>query len=60
MADVAVEPLQPTFDKAAAAAVVETPSPELPRGVVYGALGALIAIELGWLLTMAVLLAHVL
>jgi len=60
MADVAVEQLQPTFETAVAGTVVETPSPELPRGVVYGTLGALIAVELGWLLAVAVLLAHVL
>jgi hypothetical protein len=60
MADVAVESLQPTFENAAVATVAETPSPELPRGVLYSALGALIAIEFGWLLTVAVLLVHVL
>jgi len=58
MADVAFEQLQPTFETAVVPTVVETPSPELPRRVVFGALGALMAIELGWLLAVVVLLAH--
>ena len=61
MADVAVEPLQPTFETVGVESTsVATAAPELPRRVEYGVLGVLIAIELGWLLSVALVLYHVL
>lgn len=61
MADVAVEPLRPTFETVGMESTsVAVAAPELPRGVEYGVLGILIAIEFGWLLAVAFLLYRVL